>query len=221
MSSKNNKPRKKIGAFESEDNKILGLNTFLLKIEKDFFCTVSIVNEDSFTTTNDLVLDVNFNFNLSEGLSILALGKLDGHDLMLKNEKDSFFQKAFQKLRIASNNLFDIKELNLIFKDSTVVVYRIFENSIALELNKLIVEMHNSYVYFTKGLTQLPYEIHVPLLENNNFYTKNALVNNSTIEENHKNYNSYWGLYFDSKVDSDIYDAQEKEIIYGKLIMLE
>ncbi|WFO16815.1 hypothetical protein M601_003185 [Cellulophaga baltica 4] len=72
------------------------MNTFLLKIEKDFFCTVSIVNEDSFTTTNDLVLDVNFNFNLSEGLSILALGKLDGHDLMLKNEKNSFFRKHFK-----------------------------------------------------------------------------------------------------------------------------
>ena len=221
MSSKNNKPRKKIRTFESEDNTILGLKTFLLKIEKDFFCKVSIVNQDSFTTTNDLVLDVSFNFNLSEGLSILALGKLNGQDLMLQNEKDSFFQKAFQKLRIASNNLFDIKELNLIFKDSTIVVYRIFENSIALELNKIIIELHKSYTYFTKGLTQLPYEIHVPILENSNFYTKSALVNNNTKEENQKSYYSFWGLYFDCKVDSDIYDAQGKEIIYGKLTMLE
>ncbi|WP_165750273.1 hypothetical protein [Cellulophaga sp. Z1A5H] len=221
MSSKNNKPRKKILAFGSEENKILGLDAFMLKIEKDFFCNVSIVSEDTSVTKNDLVLDINFNFNIKQGLSILAEGKLEGHDLMLKNEDGHFFFTALEKLRNASRNTFDIKELNLIFEDCTIIIYRIFENSIPLEIDKLILELHKNYIYYTKGLSQLPYEIHIPVLEKSNFLNKKTLLNCNAKEIDQKNYNGFWGLYFDSIVDSEIYDSQSKEIIYGKLTMLE
>ncbi|WP_158978149.1 hypothetical protein [Cellulophaga sp. L1A9] len=221
MSSKNNKPRKKIVPFGSEDTKILGLDAFMLNIEKDFFCNVSIVSADTFATKNDLVLDINFNFKIKQGLSILAEGKLDGHDLMLENAEGHFFLMALEKLRNSSSHTFDIKELNLIFEDCTIIIYRVFENSISLELDKLILELHKNYIYFTKGLSQQPYEIHIPVLEKSNFFKNKTLLTSNTVEKTQKNYGGFWGLYFDSNVDSEIYDSQSKEIIYGKLTMLE
>jgi hypothetical protein len=221
MSSKNNKPRKKILAFGSEENKILELDAFILQIEKDFFCNVSIVNMETLTITNDLVLDIQFNFNLNQGLSILAKGKLEGHDLMLQNEEGYFFLNALEKLRNETNNAYDIKELNLVFNDCTVVLHRIFENSISLVIDQLILELYKNHIYITKGLTEQPYEIHIPVIEDNNFYKKNKLLSSIITDKNQKNYCGFWGLYFDNKVDCDIYDSQLKKIIRGELTMLE
>ena len=98
MSSKKNAPRKSLKAYAAEENTILGLDAFRLKVEKDFFCDVKITSSKQLNNSNDLILEAKFNFELSQGLPILANRQIGDLDLSDSQEKDCLFLNALEDL---------------------------------------------------------------------------------------------------------------------------
>tara|TARA_R110002051_G_scaffold222630_3_gene286197 strand:- start:1277 stop:1945 length:669 start_codon:yes stop_codon:yes gene_type:complete len=220
MSSKKNAPRKSLKAYAAEENTILGLDAFRLKVEKDFFCDVKITSSKQLNNSNDLILEAKFNFELSQGLPILANRQIGDLDLSDSQEKDCLFLNALEDLYKNNVQCIDIEEVNIIFNDCMIVIHKIFENSISSQLNNIITELHKNQLFYTKGFTKMPYEIHIPVFEQKHIDSDFSLLNIRMKANKNEDYFAFWGLYFEDTIDAHIYDFFNKDIIDGELTMI-
>jgi hypothetical protein len=216
MSANKKDGRKSLKTTSFIRKQVSGLDTFKLKIEKEFFCDVKISNQT--TDLNNLIVEANFNFNLSFGLSLFANRKIG--NVELNNEDFCLFSNAFENLKCDYNNCVDIKELSFVFEDCTLIIHRIYENSISNKLNDLLEQLSKNILYFTKGLSKVPFEIHVPVFEERIFNSDSDLLFLRMNEKRSEDYFGFWGLYFENQVEADIYDYLNKDIIDGELTML-
>jgi hypothetical protein len=72
-------------------------------------------------------------------------------------------------------------------------------------------------VFLTRGLTQKPYEIFVPIFEDS--------LDNNEFEEDQtnilpKSYSEFWGIYLDKEEEASIFDIQRNTYITGDLEFL-
>lgn len=177
-----------------------GLEKFIKVLEKDFFAEVNVqcryqrVNE-----TTDLILDIHCNFDIAEGLHYF---NSDDWGIFSVNSKSSLlnssFHQAFQSLFFLNETPIDIAELSLHFKDTSVIVARVQEYSITEQLGTIISKLSEHFIYFTNGLTEIPYEIFVPVFEDSSGGLARTV--NSTV----KNYYEYWVLYFEDYVEQNV-----------------
>lgn len=220
MAHRKNTPKKGLKAYNDQDNSILGLDAFKLKLEKDFFCDVNIRNAQSSLLSNNLILETKFNFNLYDGLSLLANRRIGDLDLDIEKKNECLFLTALENLDELNNKTIDIEELNIIFNDCTIIIHRIFENSIAFQINNLISELYKNQIFYTQEYTKTPYEIHIPVFEESPFDVDYSVLNIKTKTNHGHDYFAFWGLYFEDCVDSAIFDFGNKNIIDGELTMV-
>ena len=214
--------------LQLDDNpKIKGLDAFKRSLEKEYFATVSIRNCHATSTDQitenqcNLVIDLECNFTLVEVLFHLEKGSW-GRAAMAAaaRQPDSAFQKAFTLLSGMNSIPVDVEEVSFLLKDTAIVIKKICSNSICGQLGKILKTLDAHYVYFTRELTETPYEIYLPVFEEE-IPSSNTLVYNIKRDLNSaKDYFRYWALYFDSQEDAQIYDLQHKTIISGDLHML-
>ena len=88
---------------------------------------------------------------------------------IVRLENDCSFLNALHELRENNLQVIDIVELNIVFLESTIIIHKIFENSISSQLKKLIDELYSNHMFFTKGLTHIPFEIHIPVFEERSY----------------------------------------------------
>ena len=220
MSPRKNTPKKGLKAYNGQDNSILGLDGFRLKLEKDFFCDVKISYSKPSIYSNDIILETKFNFSLSDGLSLLANRKIGDLDLDMHSKDECLFHVALENLHEHNIKSIDIEELNLIFNDCTIIIHRIFKNSISQQLGNLITELFNNQIYYTQENTKVPYEIHIPVFEERPFDVDYSVLNIRMNASRREDYFAFWGLYFEDSVDSAIFDFGNKNIIDGELTMV-
>ena len=139
----------------------------------------------------------------------------------MNGQNDCSFLNALHELRENNLQVIDIVELNIVFLESTIIIHKIFENSISSQLKKLIDELYSNHMFFTKGLTHIPYEIHIPEFEERSFDSDYTVLNKRMNANKREDYYAFWGLYFDGRVDADIYDFFNKDIIDGELTMID
>ncbi len=114
----------------------------------------------------------------------------------------------------------DIGEFSLFFKDTTIVISKIYDNSIPEQFDTIFTEIGKNYVHFSKGLSEIPYEIYVPVFEDSKD-ENNAVINNIEVSNNSKkDFYKYWALYFDSEEDAIIYNLEKSRLENGDLFML-
>ncbi|MBT8181380.1 MAG: hypothetical protein KJO53_07310, partial [Eudoraea sp.] len=130
------------------------------------------------------------------------------------------FSRALKKLNKLNSRRIDIEELSIFAKDCSIIIKNIFENSIEEQLRQILQTIAEHYVYFSKRLTETPYEIYIPVFEEDLFENESKLKNIRAGNNKKKDYFKYWGLYFESEKDALIYDLKNKSIIYGDLFML-
>ncbi len=100
------------------------------------------------------------------------------------------------------------------------MIKNIFKNSIQDQLNLILQSIAAHYVHFTKKLTETPYEIYIPVFEED-LFENNTQIRDIRISNNQpKDYFNYWGLYFESEEDALIYKLKDKSFIPGDLLML-
>lgn len=204
-----------------ENPQIKGLVEFKKSLEKDYFSNVSIRNCATDKARENLVIEMDCNFKLVEILSHLQKGTW-GRMYSIKNSwsESSPFSKALSNLNKLNHRRIDIEELSIFLKDSSIIIKKIFNHSIEEQLRQILQTIAEHYVYFTKKLTETPYEIYIPVFEEDLFENDTKLINIRDGNNNKKDYFKYWGLYFDSEKDAVIYDLKNKSIIFGDLFML-
>lgn len=192
-----------------------GLESFRRSLEKFFFSEVTIRTCMSNSTKVELAIELNCNLSLVEVLFHFNKGTWGNF-----TQGKSSFTKQLQKVKDENNRGVDIKEFCILFKDITIVINKIYSNSIPEQLSSIFKEMGKHYVHFSKGLTEIPYEIYIPVFEECNNEKDVLLRNIETGNHTKKDYFQYWGLYFDSEDDAVIYDLKEAQIKNGDLFML-
>jgi len=205
-----------------DDNpQIVGLDEFRKSLEKDYFSNVAIRNCSSDSIRQNLVIEMDCNFNLVEVLSHLQKGTW-GRICSTQHSwsKSSPFSNALKTLNKLNNRGIDVEELSIFLKDTSIIIKNIFENSIEEQLRQILQTIAEHYVHFTKKFTETPYEIYIPVFEEDHFENDTKLKNIRNGNNNKKDYFEYWGLYFDSEKDAVIYDLKNKSIIFGDLFML-
>lgn len=213
--------RDNLGFKFDSDLKLKGLNAFQRSLERDFFSEVNIRHRSSSETESGLIIELEGNFGLHE---ILYHLKNETWGNMLKKEETghcmSPFLRTLHELRELNQLHIDIEEFSFFLKDTAIIVNKIYEQSIPDQLETILTSIAEHYVYFTKELTEIPYEIYIPVFEESLLENDTTLANIRTGNNTANDYFSFWGLYFDSEDDAVIYDLADRSIVYGDLYML-
>lgn len=195
-----------------------GLDDFAKALERDFFADVEMqcrYHPDKEKT--DLILNLYFNFGLTESLHHFNSGNWGGFAYGSDNtNKMPSFDAAFHKLSESNNNTIDIAEVSLHFKDTSIIVTRIYDYSIPEQLGEIIFKISEHFVYFTKGLTEMPFEVFVPVFEHHPQKVCEP-------KQHQKSYFNFWGLYFENDIHHDVmvYALETKKLQKEDFFLLD
>lgn len=192
-----------------------GLEVFGKGIEKYFFSKVTIRKYTSVKTSVHLAIELDCNLGLAEMLFHFNKGAWGNF-----GQSNLSFEKLLRHLALENDIHVDIEEFTFIFKDTTIVINKIYNNSIAQQLNNILKQIGNHYVHFSKGLTEMPYEIYIPVFEESVQARDTLLQNIEAGNHRGRDYFKFWGLYCDSEEDAIIYDLKSSSIEQGELYML-
>lgn len=191
---------------------INGIDEFLKSLEFHYFSNIKLKRKSCTLNSVHLVLEVNCNIELLELFTNFNTGRWG---TCIKNE--SPLQYSLDILNSRNNCNIDIEEFTIFLNDTSIVIKRIYDKSIATQLNNIIRQIACNYVFLTKGLTQKPYEIFVPIFEDSldNFEVQDDQTNILP-----KSYSEYWGIYLDKEDEASIFDVQRNTYVTGDLEFL-
>jgi len=195
-----------------ESSGIIGLDGYLKSLEKHYFSEVSLRSYNSGNELVEMTIDMRCNVSLLDMLVFYNKGRwgYGGPDASpLKNSFDHLTEQNTVSL--------DIEELTLLFNDTSIIIKKIYNRSIPEQLNDILSEIGNHYVYFSKGLTEKPYEIFVPVFEDK--FTDNGIDHAlmGATEKTPKSYFEFWGVYLESHDDALIFDVSGNTYIPADL----
>ena len=198
-----------------------GLDAFKKHLEKEYFSNVTIRNCSTDNNFDSLVIEMDCNIELVEVLFHSQKGTWG--NLCLDETSEFFstsFSEALNTLKGLNDQPIDVEEFSILLKDASIIIKKIYEESIPEQFGNLLNSIAENYVHITRGLSESPYEIYIPVFEEN-ILENNMLLSNIKVENNSSgDYFAFWGLYFDSEEDAVIYDLSNKSIISGDLYML-
>lgn len=214
--------------LQLDDNpQLKGLEVFKRQLEKEYFAKVSVRNCSNRSSRKsvsghswNLVIDMSCNFKLVEVLHYLQNGSWGASAPSDTAAARSAFQRAL--IDFADQNTFpvDVEEFSLVLKDTSIVIKRIYAQSIVEQLGNILQALAAHYVHLTKDLTETPYEMYLPVFAEDVPNPDAPLSSVIRDTKSARDYFSYWALYFDSQEDAKIYDLDNKTIISGDLHML-
>ncbi|SDS32166.1 hypothetical protein SAMN05192545_1184 [Maribacter dokdonensis] len=191
---------------------IIGIDEFLKSLDFHYFSSVKLNNKHITFNSISLVLEISCNLDL---LELLAHFNTDrwGH---IGKEK-SPLQQELEILDLKNKYHIDIEELTFFLNDTSVVIKRIYDKSIPTQLNDILKQIAFNYVFLTRGLTQKPYEIFVPIFEDT---LENPDNNEDEMNIAPKSYSEFWGIYLDKDDEASIYDVNKNTYVSGDLEFL-
>jgi len=195
---------------------LIELEKFERIIEKTFFSIVTTRCYMISPLEAHLVVELNCNFNLIESLNHFKKGLWGSFSI--KNES---LVEALKQLKKSNNININLEEFSIFFNDTAIIINRFYEQSISDELENIFNELTSHYIHYTKGLKEIPYEIYLPVFEENVLNKQDILPTDlefSTCCQ--QDYFSFWGLYYDSEDEAVIYDLKNQTVINGNLQML-
>ncbi len=194
-----------------------GLDEFIKILEKDFFAEVNVkCRYHTGKRKTELILDLYCNFGLTESLHHFNNGNWGGFVCNSDDQKiTSSFDAAFETLSFKNNSSIDVAELSLHFRDTSIVITRIRDYSITEQLGNIVNMLSEHFVYFTKGLTEMPYEIFVPVFEENSQSPAN--------QDTEYSYFDHWGLYFEDDAEHNVmvYTLESKQLRKEAFFLLD
>jgi hypothetical protein len=112
----------------------------------------------------------------------------------------------------------DISDIRLVFQDTTLVVYRITDGSIFLQLEQILTTLakHSSNLTLRSG--ERPFEIHIPIFEDpepNPLCRFRVLldVDEPIRTPSVADYFRYWGIHYDFQRNTRVYDVQRSLLL--------
>ncbi|MEJ1222127.1 hypothetical protein [Sediminicola sp. 1XM1-17] len=200
---------------------ITGLDIFEKSLAKYFFSEVDVNVHSSNELEANLNIEFQNNLNLGEVLYFLNTHTWEHEEDQLIMRNINPFLKALQTLKQQNSISIDIEEISILLKDTSIVIKKIYSQSIPAQLENILEEITNHHYKLTRNSQEVPFEMYIPVFE------EGPLEPNSNLEDirnsNQSAINDYfgfWGLYFDSEEDAVIYDLENKSMVYGDLFML-
>lgn len=191
---------------------ILGIVEFMNSMEFHYFSQVKIKSNLTTKTALHLVLEITCNLELIELFAHLNTGRW-GHSTPLTNP----LLNGLLLLSSKNSAVIDIEELTLFLNDTSIVIKRIEEHSVATQFHEILAQIANNFVFLTEGLTKKPYEIFIPIFEDT--FSTDGL--SSPLKDNvTKTYYTFWGVYLDDQEEAAIYDVGKSSYVQGNLQLL-
>ena len=198
---------------------IKGLELFRKGLEKDFYADVTIYNYSSDGEGTNLSVEFNCNFSLSEALYYLN-NPIPNNARSKTREKTGLFLRAYAKLKNTNSIPLDISELTIVLMDTSILISKIYQQSISDQLENIAAALLNHNIYYTKGLTETPFEIYIPVFEEDTLARSTHLENIVTNDNTNCDYFIFWGVYYDHTGEAAIYDLNSKKNIPGDIQIL-
>ncbi len=195
-----------------EKSGIIGLDGYLKSLEKDYFANVSLRNYNSNEFTVEMTIDIQCHLSLLEMLAFFTKSRWG-----FSGGEVSALKKSFNALTELNTIKLDIEELTLLLDDTSIIIKKIYNQSIPDQLNEILSEISNHYIYFSKGLTEKPYEIFVPVFEDCVAENEKDHSLFHAKEKTPKSYFEFWGVYLESQEDALIYDVSKNAYIPADL----
>jgi hypothetical protein len=197
------------------EKEIVGIDQFLNSLEFHFFSNVVLKNNKTTNDTIHLVLELNCRVDLLELLSHFNTGRWGNN-----GKVETPLKQCLEILNSKNNIDIDIEEITLFLNDTSIVIKRIYDKSISTQFNEIIKQIASNYVFLTRGLTQKPYEIFVPIFEDtlDNYELGNSKFH--SLEVTPKSYSEFWGIYLDKDDEASIYDVKRTKYINGNIEFL-
>ncbi|MEA1787359.1 hypothetical protein U1E44_14755 [Arenibacter sp. GZD96] len=167
-----------------------------------------------------LVIGVHFNFTLKEMISCLQYQNNLQQELLIEPDTTTLFFSMLSKLYNENSVGLDIMELSLYLKDTSIIIEKIYGQSIPDQLQNILKSIQENYHLLYKNSMEVPYEIYIPVFEEDTHNLGHTLHNISKGKNNEKDYFRFWGLYFESEEDAVIYDVPNQTMEFGDLFML-
>ena len=202
------------------DPKIRGIEEFKSQLESDYFAEVQVRNCSTINDQANLIIELDSSFSLREIIFFLKNKDWGKRKRQCAGIDITNFSKAINELRNVNDAAIDVEEFSLFLKDSSIIIKKIYHNSIEEQLLKLldlIVEHYNS---ITKNHTETPYELYIPVFEEDLLQNDIKIAAIEQDQNDKTDYFGFWGLYFESEEDAVIYELSKKRIITGELLML-
>lgn len=165
----------------------------------------------------NLAIEVDCSLSLPEIISLIRM-PFDDSDQKVNISKPILqFQNALYGLNQALTPTFDFEEVSIYFKNTSITIYSVEQNSIVEEFEYIVQALLHHYEYYSTIMGQAPNEIHIPVLEDTT--TKKLFTKNNSVrpQKYDSPYSKYWGLYFDSLDKPLIYNLSKTNITPGDL----
>ena len=203
--------------IELDNNpQINGLEQFKRQLEKDYFSDAQVRDCCSNSTSCSLIIELSCSLRLHE-----AVLMLEEKNWGMQYHGKTALHDAVAILQ--SQNELDIKieEFTIHLRDTSIIIKRIYPKSIEEHLCALLHEIAEHYIDITKASAEIPYEMYIPVFEEDIWENDIQLEAIELANNSHTDYFSYWGLYFESDDDATIYELSKRRMIGGELHMLD
>lgn len=165
----------------------------------------------------NLAIEIDCYFSLPEIISLIRMPFEDSGQKVTISKPILQFQNELYSLNQALTPTFDIEEVSIYFKNNSITIYSVEQNSIIEEFEYIIQAIIHHYDYYSTLMGQVPNEIHIPVFEDNTtqqFFTKSNSIRPPKFDSH---YSKYWALYFDSLDKPLIYNLSKTNITPGDL----
>ncbi|TLP81304.1 hypothetical protein [Maribacter sp. ACAM166] len=188
---------------------IIGIDEFLNALEYHYFSTLTLKSKGYTLDSFNLVLEIHCNSDLMELFNHFYTGRWGNNGY-----NESPLQHCLEIINLKNKYSIDIEELTISLHDTSIVIKRIYNKSIPTQFNNILKQIACNFVFLTRGLTQKPYEIFVPIFEDN------LDIEYDQIYIAPKSYSEYWGIYLDKDDEASIYDVNRNTYVSGNLEFL-
>lgn len=188
-----------------------GISEFIDNLEKHFFSQISVWTNTIIDNQAKLIIEIECNLSLID----MIIHSYKGTWGTFNQTKYSLSEELVQ-LEEYNGISFDVEEFTINLKDTSIIIDKLYDQSIAHQLNGILNNLEKHFLQLTKGNVEVPYEIFVAVFEDEIMATKNSNVKNKGTQD----YSSYWALYFESEKDAVIYDLKNARFIYEDLHMI-
>lgn len=194
---------------------LTGLDDFLKGLERLFFAEANVKIWISGEGLQDLVVYIKSPIRLLEALHHHQRGHWGAFPAPGPAGCAGPLEALVQTLEERNDLPVDIEELSLELNDMLIVIRKSGARSIAREFDRLLENLAAHFVYLTRGMLELPYEIYIPVVEDEGMTPAPGL------HASPSDFYAYWGVYFESEPDARIYDLSARKLLDSTSLRFE
>jgi len=193
-----------------------GFQQFTTNLEKYFFSQVTLRENSSNDGKINLIIELDCDLTLTEMIFHFNKGNWGTY-----NQSAFSFADEIYALSDEINNEVDIDEFSLFLKDTSIIINKIYTQSIPDQLENILIEICRNHTSITKGMTEVPFEVYIPVFEESPIEGDSVTNKIQTGNNKRNDYFDFWGLYFESdNDDAIIYELGQSFVHDADLFML-